>query len=418
MTTLPQRIKKNIFQRFSPGVWLMMVLNIFVTIGFSIALPFLALYLHDERGISMSLVGTVFLVGGLCTAFSNIIGGMLSDRFGRRRLLLIVSCIGIFTYAILSLLIGISASIWSIVLVYVVSRGTTGIMQPTISAIVADLSPKVRLTESYALVRVGSNVGFAIGPAIGGYLMTSISYGWLLSISAITSILIAAFIYFFFRESSTRHNEQVDFRSTLAVAKDRPFLVFIICGILLVLSMAHMGSTLSVFTVDRLGFSTSQYGLLLTTNGIMVVISQYPVAYGVNKLSKANGLILGSLFYVCGYLTLGWITSFNLAILTIIIITTGEVTFSPIASAVVAESAPPDKRGRYMGFYALSNTLGFSISPLFGGVLLDLFPSEPRLLWGIIAAVGLVAATGFYAWGKMTGRKSLLTEDALPISKP
>jgi predicted MFS family arabinose efflux permease len=417
MTTLPQRIKKNIFQRFSSGVWLMMVLDIFVTIGFSIALPFLALYLHDERGISMSLVGTIFLVGGLCTAVSNIIGGMLSDRFGRRRLLLMVSCIGIFTYATLALLIGISAPIWSIALVYIVSRGTTGTMQPTISAIVADLSPKVRLTESYALVRVGGNVGFAIGPAIGGYLMTSISYGWLLSISAITSILITAFIYFFFRESSTRHNEQVDFRSTLAVAKDRAFLVFIICGILLVLSMAHMGSTLSVFTVDRLGFSTSQYGLLLTTNGIMVVVSQYPVAYGVNKLSKANGLILGSLFYVIGYLTLGWITSFNLAILTIIIITTGEVTFSPISSAVVAESAPPDKRGRYMGFYALSNTLGFSISPLFGGVLLDLFPSEPRLLWGIIAAVGVVAAIGFYSWGKMTGKKSLLTEDTIPISK-
>ncbi|GEM_PF-4128026 len=47
-----------------------------------------------------------------------------------------------------------------------------------------------------------------------------------------------------------------------------------------------------MFAVDRLGFSTAQYGLLLTTNGIMVVLSQYPVAYGVSKLTKANGLIL------------------------------------------------------------------------------------------------------------------------------
>lgn len=385
----------------------MMGLDTFITIGFSIALPFLALYLHDERGLPMSLVGTIFLVGGLCTAGTNLIGGMLSDRFGRRRLLLMVSGASIFANAVLALLAGISAPVWAIALVYVLSRGTMGTMQPTIAAIVADLSPKDRLTESYALIRVGGNVGFALGPALGGYLMGFISYGWLLSISALTCIIVTVLLYFFLRESFVGSEERVDFRSTLAVAEDRPFLVFTIFGILLVLSMAHLGSTLSVFAVDRLGFSTAQYGLLLTTNGIMVSLSQYPVAYGVNKLTKANGLILGSLLYVFGYFTMGWVTSFNWAVLSIVIITAGEVTFSPITSAVVAESAPPDKRGRYMGFFALSQTLGFSLSPLFGGVLLDIFPTEPRLLWGIIAAGGVVAAVGFYAWGKMTIKKAV-----------
>jgi len=403
MTTLSQLIKTGVLQRFPSGVWLIMGLDTLVTIGFSIALPFLALYLHQERIVPMSLVGTIFLAGGLCTAATNIIGGMFSDRFGRRRLLLMVSGAGIFAYAALALLTGMSAPVWSIALVYIAARGTIGTVQPTIAAIVADLSTKDRLAESYALVRIGGNVGFALGPAIGGYLMTLISYGWLLSISAITCMVITVLVYFFLRESSVRSEERVDFRSTLAVAKDRHFLIFIIFCILLVLSMAHLGSTLSIFTVDRLGFSTAQYGLLLTTNGIMVVLSQYPVTYGVNKLTKANGLILGSLLYVCGYLTMGRVTDFNWAILTIIVITAGEVTFSPIASTVVAESAPHDKRGRYMGFFALSQTLGFSLSPLFGGVLLDLFTSEPRLLWGIIASVGIIAAVGFYRWGKMAG---------------
>lgn len=382
----------------------MMGLDTLLTIGWSSASPFLALYLHNERALPMSLVGTIFLAGGLCTGATNLIGGMLSDRFGRRRLLLTVSSVSTFASVGLALLIGMSAPVWLIALVFIAARSINGTINPTIAAIVADLSPKDRLAESYAVVRVGGNLGFAIGPAIGGYLVGFLSYGWLFSISAVTSLLVAFLIYFFMRESFGGSKERVDFRSTLAVSRDRPFLIFAIVSILLVLSIGHLGTTLSVFTVDRLGFSTAQYGLLLAANGLMVVLFQYPVTYLGSKMAKSKGLILGSLLYAIGYSTLGWITSFDWAMLTIVLITAGEVTLSPISSAVVAESAPADKRGRYMGFFALSQTLGFSLSPLFGGVLLDIFPAEPRLLWGIIASVGIVAAIGFYGWGKMAAK--------------
>lgn len=401
MTDSSQRVKVDFFRRFPSDVWLLTGLDTLINIGFSVVFPFLALYLHNERGLPMTVVGSIFLVRSVCSGTTNIIGGMLSDRFGRRRLLLSVFGIGIFGYSVMALLIGFTAPIWLIAIVYVAAEGIRGIIGPTLSAIVADLVPKERLAESYAVLRVGANVGFALGPAIGGYLITFLSYGWLFSVSALVSLAVTVLIFFFLRESFVGSKERVDFRSTLAVAGDRPFLVFIICGILLTLSIAHLGSTLSVFTVEGLGLSTAQYGLMLTTNGIMVVVCQYPATYLVSKLSKASGLILGSLFYVIGYASLGWVAGFNWALLSIIIITAGEVTYSPISSAVVAEAAPPDKRGRYMGFFALSQTVGFSITPLFGGVLLDRFIAEPRLLWGIIASVGVVAAVGFWGWGRM-----------------
>jgi MFS family permease len=58
-----------------------------------------------------------------------------------------------------------------------------------------------------------------------------------------------------------------------------------------------------------------------------------------------------------------------------------------------------------MGFFTLGQTVGFALSPLFGGLLLDNFPTQPRLLWGIIGAVGIVSAVGFYIWGRFAGRK-------------
>ncbi len=398
---------KNVIRRFPSGIWLMMGLDTLLTIGWSVASPFLALYLHNTRGLSMSAVGAIFLGGGLCTGTANLIGGMLSDRLGRKRLILLVSVVSTFTSAAMALLIGSSGPVWTIIVIYFASRSANGTIGPTISAVVADLSRHDRLAESYALVRVGSNVGFAIGPAMGGFLIGHISYGWLFSIPAALTLAVAILVRLFLRESSSGSTARVDLRSTLAVARDSQFMIFAIVSILLVLSIGHLGSTLSVFTVDRLGFSTAEYGLLLTTNGLFVVLFQYPVTRIVSRLSRASGLIIGSLLYVVGYGSMGWFRSFDQAILAVIFITAGEVTLAPISSAVVAESAPADKRGRYLGFFTLSQTMGQSMAPLFGGILLDRFSTEPRLLWGTIASVGILAALGFRAWGSYVERKRL-----------
>jgi MFS family permease len=401
MKALTQQLNNKVLKRFPPGVWLMMVVDLLVTVAFSIALPFLALYLYDQRGLPMSVVGTIFLISGLSTAGTNMLGGMLSDRFGRRKLFIFISTASIFAYAALSVLIGISSPVWLIAVMYIAARSIIGVINPTVMAIIADLSTNERLTETYAFVRAGSNIGFALGPAIGGYLVASLSYGWLLSISAFACLIITLLIIFFLHESYGGGGERVDLKSTLAVAKDRFFLVFILFSLMLMLSVGHLGSTLSVFSVDRMHFTTEQYGFLLTTNGLMVAITQYPIAYVVNKFPRSAGLVAGSLFYTVGYFTMGLVTHYSMAVMSLVIITTGEVVFSPISSSVVAQSAPRDKRGRYMGFFALTQTIGYSFAPLFGGVLLDSFPTNNFALWGIIASVGLIAAIGFWRWGRM-----------------
>jgi len=184
-----------------------------------------------------------------------------------------------------------------------------------------------------------------------------------------------------------------------SVATNRVFLTFTGLNLLVFLTMGQLGSTLSVFTVDRMGFSTAQYGFLLTLNGLIVVFFQYPIARGVDRLVKSRGLILGSLLFGLGYLSLDWVGSFNWALAAIVVITAGEIVFSPLTLSVAAEPSPPDWRGRYMGFFGLSQTLGVSLGPLSGGVLLDTFPTDPRYIWGTITFVAFIAAVGFQRWG-------------------
>ncbi|HXY74923.1 MAG TPA: MFS transporter, partial [Dehalococcoidales bacterium] len=140
----------KLWNNFPPAVWLMFAIDTVMGMTFSIALPYLALYLHDLRSISMSDVGILFLVSGFCTAGTNLLGGMLSDKFGRRRLFLTVSSVSVAFYALLAFLIGTNASLWLIFLIYVVTRSIYGTIGPTELAIIADVAPKDRLPETFA----------------------------------------------------------------------------------------------------------------------------------------------------------------------------------------------------------------------------------------------------------------------------
>ena len=348
----------------------------------------------------MTLVGVILLAAGLCSAVSQALGGALSDRFGRRPILLITASVSIFLYSGLAVLIGISAPVWVITIAYIAARSALTTTRPVISAMVADFASKGRLTEAYGILRIGANIGWAAGPAIGGYLATSLPYAWLFGVPVLTSGIVSLIVFFFVHESSRGTNRRVGLRSILPPAGDRAFLVFTMVSLLLFMVMGQMASTLSIFAVDKVGFSTAQYGLLLTLNGLIVIFFQYPVTLALRRLAKFRALILGSLLYVFGYLSFGWITQFGWALGAMAIITTGEIIHSPVTLSVIGELSPQDQRGRYMGFFGLSETIGMSMGPLVGGLLLDAFPSDLRLVWAPIASIALIAAVGYYWWAR------------------
>lgn len=411
---LKQRLSRDVFGRFPRGVWVIAGTQLFASAGFSICLPFFALYLHQERGLPMTLVGTLFLISGICSSTTQMIGGVLADRFGRRRLILGSSVIRLFIYSGLASLIATDAPVWAIMITYISGQAVGMSMRPAIAAMITDLSPPDRLTETYGVLRVGQNVGWAAGPALGGYLITFLPYSWLFAVAAFSSVFTFVFIFFFLGESFHGTGERVSFGSMFSVARDRLFVVFTGLCLLVFLTMGQMGSTLSVFTVDRIGFSTAQYGLLLTANGIMVVLFQYPVARWAGRLTRARGLALGSLFYALGYLSLGGVHDFGWAMVAMVIVTAGEIVFTPLTLSVVGKLSSRDYRGRYMGFFGLSQSMSMSLAPLVGGVLLDTFLQGPWLVWGTISTVAFFATVGLLWWGRSPRLSTLYNENAQP----
>ncbi len=300
------------------------------------------------------------------------------------------------------------------------SRSIPGTIGPTIAAMVADLSPQGKLAESYAMLRVGSNVGFAIGPAIGGYLMGFLSFGWLFSISAFISLLVASLGYFFLRESyggSSRGRGPEKYpcggqRSTLPHLRHRQ----------------HPACTLDRSSGwNAVGFHRRPARFLHRSvrtaadcerpPGCHLSVPRNPPRHQAKQSERAYPRQPA----VCCRLRLTRVV-YHLQLCS-----DYDRTHYGGGGHAGADffggrgrSAPADKRGRYMGFFTLSQTLGQSMSPLFGGILLDAFPDNPRLLWGIIGSVGLVAAAGFRFWGKIAAKapapQAIATSDSIQLS--
>jgi len=347
----------------------------------------------------MSLVGVIILVSGLSSAVFELVGGELCDRLGRRPLVLASVLTRSCVYIIMALLVGYSAPVWSIALAFIISQAVGAAGRPATQAMVTDLAPPRRLTEAFGVLRIGINVGWAAGPALGGYLAGYLPYAWLFGVAAGISV-VTAIVAFYLKESIVQRNNKTDFKGLFKVSHNHAFMLFISLNLILFLAMGQMMSTLSIYTVDRIGFTTAQYGLLLTINGLFVILLQYPIAQNIDRISKSRILVLGCLLYSAGYVLFGWVGSFGLAVAAMIIVTLGEISFAPAAMSIVGEIAPRGQKGRYMGFFGLNQVVGISVAPLFGGILLDVFYYNHFAIWGIISLMGLFGAIAFAWWAR------------------
>lgn len=375
-----------------------MLIQAIRSMGFSIAFTYLPLYLHQQRSISMTVVGLFFLISGIMAGVSQIGGGALADRFGHRKLFIIFMVMEIVAFAILAVLIGTDSPIWSIFATTTMVMVSGNMSAPAISAIVADVSQDNRMTESYGLMAIGGNLGWAIGPLTGGYLQSLTSYAWVFGVGALVTSISLVGLPYLPRDTVALPVKDIHKAKPGIFVSDLNLLVFCAICMLFFLEMAQWGSTLSVFTVDRIGFASEQYGLLMSISGLLIILFQFPISKQIERLGFRRSLFLGSFLYGAGFLSFAWVKSFLPAIGSIIILVAGEMLFIPASYAVIGKISRLEDRAKSMGLLGLCGTIGNSFGPLLGGMLLDKFPAQPLYLWGPVSLPAFLAAISFLLW--------------------
>ncbi len=362
-------------------------------LGFSLSIPFLAIYLHEELGISMSWIGIMLTISGVLGSLASSIGGALSDRFGRRDLLIWLLALRAVSFLVMAYLVWVRSpfAVFSAFYIFSSMLGTS--IFPLSEAIVADVTSSEKRAEAYGILRVSANLGWAIGPAIGGILVI-FGYYWLFVSTAFALAGAALVVMLTIKEtvviSSEKHHESL----LGPVLKDKRLLMFVAVGLVMFLARGQLISTLSVHLSGTVGLSKGQIGLLYGLNGAMVAALQVPTTRLTVRLNPLSALSFAGVLYGLGYFLVGLAGTMSAMVTAMIIITGAEMIEMPTSASYVTELAPVGLVGAYLGAFHFVFHLGWTVGPMVGGVLLDVMP-DPLYAWTAIAGLAVAGGIGF-----------------------
>jgi MFS family permease len=374
-----------------------MVFGVFLsTAGASMIGPFLMIYASEKLGLPLSTVVTLITINAGTGLFSSFIAGTLADKVGRK----VVMVVSLFTNGLIYLFMMRAETYAAFAFLMFLTGLANPLYQVGADAMLADLIPQEKRTNAYAINRMMSNAGFAIGPAVGGFI-AALSYSYAFYAAAGGMTIYSLLMLFLARETLTLTTEKIAAGKTTLktpdggytqVFRDKGYLAFVLTlsGGLIAPGMVWV--LLAVYTKTNFGLPESHYGWIPTTNALMCVFVQYFVTHLTRRHRPLPIAATGMFIYAIGVGSVALMSNFWGFWLAMVILTLGELTVVPTASTYVANISPPELRGRYMSIYWLSWGISRGAAPLIGGWLNDLI--SPRAIWVGGLLIGLTSTLG------------------------
>jgi predicted MFS family arabinose efflux permease len=371
------------------GVWVLVAATLVNRTG-TMFLPFLVLYLTRARGYTPGEAGATLALFGAGALLAGPLAGRLSDRFRPVR----VMQISLTASGALLLVFPLVRSAFVISAFVLLVAFVTEAFRPASLSVVSHLVAPERRKAAFALQRLAINLGMSVGPAAGGFL-AEVSWPSLFVVDGVTSLLAALTLAFFFpREASVSSGSGAPRPLPASPASvDARFLFFLAAVIPVGIVFFQHESSMALYFVRDLAFAASTYGLLHTVNTLLIVLFEVPLNLATSHWPHRRGLVLGSILVGAGFGALAFARSLPGVILTIVVWSFGEMVLLPGLAAYVAEVAPDERRGAWLGLYTMSFNVALFFGPAFGTLLLEHFGG--RVLWGTMFALGLLSALLF-----------------------
>lgn len=350
------------FRGLSREIWLLSLVT-FINRAGAMVIPFLSLYLVNVEGFSLPQVGWIMSCFGLGSLAGTYAGGRLTDSIGFYKVILLSLFLGGVGFILLQFInsfYGFCIGIFLLTLMADAGR-------PAIFVAADTYSKPGNTTRSITLIRLAINLGFSIGPLVGGLIIAHINYTSLFWIDGLTCMLASLGVFIFLKPKKQKNISE----EKIIVEKEgvppylnKPFILFFIIMVANSIAFVLYFSVMPVYYEKAHFLSEDIIGWLLFLNGATIVIFEMPLIGWLDrkKVSKTMATFWGIFFLGLSFLVLNFTDWIGILVIGMLLMTLGEMIGFPFSNALALEMAPKGRKGSYMGLYSMS----FSMAHLIG----------------------------------------------------
>ena len=377
------------------ALWLLIIGMAVNVTGSSFLWPLNTIYIHDHLGKSLSMAGVVLMLNSAASVVGNLFGGNLFDKIGGYKSILLG--IGITLAALVGL------TFWHgwpeyIVFLTIVGFGT-GIVFPSMYAMAGSVW-KEGGRKAFNAIYVAQNLGVAVGAALGG-IVAEYSFQLIFlanTLMYVIFLLIAIFGYRGIDMVTAKHTSIIQENGLVKNHRKLHALIILCIGYLLCwVAYVQWQTTIASYT-QKIHISLTQYSLLWTVNGALIVLGQPLLNLFLKKFGKSlkKQMIIGMIIFIVSFLVAAKSSDFTGFMTGMIILTIGEMFIWPAVPTVANDLAPKGREGFYQGIVNSTATGGRMIGPLAGGMLADYFGMSVLFLAMIILFLVSIITTAMY----------------------
>lgn len=334
-------------------------------------IPFLTIYLTTHLGFTLEQAGWAMTAFGVGSVAGSILGGKLTDKIGFYE----VQFWTLFLSGILFMLLQFMKTPLEVYLMILFLSTIAEAYRPASMTSVAAYSEPENRTRSFSLLRLAINLGWAAGPALGGWLAMKYGYFAMFYVDGLTCIAAALVLRILLAPNKVglvnRESERVAEVKSVDGSpwKDRQFLIFLFITLVGAVVFMQFLSTLPVFYKQELSLTEGQIGMLMAYNGLMIFVLEMPIVYlAERRYNHLNTIIFGTLLYSVSYMVLnvGGLVPLAVAFVSMTAITFGEILNMPFTNSYAMSKAPAKLRGQYMGLFTMAFSLAHILAPTVG----------------------------------------------------
>lgn len=366
-------------------------------------MPFLTSYLNENFSFNFTEIGWMMASIGFGSLFGNWIGGKLTDR------------IGFYTVMLCSLLLT-GFGIIAIMFLYDFTEVCIGLFiitaiadmyKPAMYVAVLNFSKKDNRTRALTLVRLAANLGIISGPVLAGLLIQKNNYDLLFWIDGISCLVAISVFMLLIDESKFYQARKKVYRNRAAkllikekISTDTNYILFLFASFLTAFLFFQLFTTIPLYNSQKLNLTQLQIGLILSLNGLIIFLFEMPMIGFLEKknIESTKIILLGSVFMASGFLCILFSKSIVILIISIALITAGQILLFSFSNIFALSRAIKGKEGQYMAHYAMSFSAAQILSPKISFTIIDHFSYFSNWLFMVI--IGLIGIWMYYKLDK------------------